>query len=214
MKILIVDDHELFRAGLKLLLAKLDATIDTAEAGELSSALAAAQADPDIELVLFDLGLPGVSGMQALSEFRRLNESLPVVVLSGLVDRPTVIEALERGAMGFIPKTISPDGLDAALKTVLAGGICLPPTALAGGHLPAPSGRPAGKHLAELDLTARQWQVFKLIVQGRPNKLIARELGVSESTIKSHVKPILKALKVSSRVGAILEVGRLGLLLD
>jgi DNA-binding NarL/FixJ family response regulator len=216
MKTLIVDDHALFRDGLTLLLARINPQIQTVDAGDLPAALRVACQHPDIGLVLFDLGLPGIAGMEALSEFRRLNAHLPVVVLSGLLDRRTVMEALERGAMGFIPKTTSSQALAQALKVVLDGGIYLPASALefADFTASAPPAVPMSKHLSELDLTQRQMEVFKLIVQGRPNKLIARELGVSESTVKSHIKPILKALNVTSRVGAIVAVGRQRLLLD
>lgn len=215
MRILIVDDHTLFRDGLELLLGKLDPRIEMFEASDLPSALEAARQLGHIDLVLFDLGLPGVSGIPALTEFRRANGSLPVVVLSGLADRQTVIEALENGAMGFIPKTTSSETLHHALKLVLDGGIYLPEGAWESAeHAAVPRSAPAVKRLSELDLTERQRQVFKLIIQGRPNKVIARELGVTESTVKAHIKPILKALNVTSRVGAILEVGHLGLLLD
>jgi DNA-binding NarL/FixJ family response regulator len=214
MKILIVDDHSLFREGLKLLLIQLNPKIQTVEASDLPSALSASQQHLDLDLVLFDLGLPGVSGMPALAEFRRLNEGLPVVVLSGTADRDTVMEALECGAMGFVPKTTTAQVLNSALKTVLLGGIHLPSTVLNDGYITTTPCRPASRCLSELMLTARQREVFKLILQGRSNKVIARDLGVTESTIKSHVKPILKALNVTSRVGAIVEVGRLGVLLD
>jgi DNA-binding NarL/FixJ family response regulator len=213
MKILIVDDHVLFREGLKLLLAKLQPQVRTLDADDLEAAIQATRHHADIDLVLLDLGLPGMSGVSALTEFRRSSE-LPVVVLSGQSDRDTVLGALECGAMGFIPKTMTPDVLDTALKTVLAQGVALPPTLLWASPPASASRPPPCRHLSELGLTARQLQVFTLIVQGRPNKLIARDLGVSESTVKAHVKPILKALNVTSRVGAILEVGRLGILLD
>jgi DNA-binding NarL/FixJ family response regulator len=212
MKILLVDDHALFREGLKLLLAKLNRQAEVLDAHDLAAALEVAEQDTGIELVLFDLGLPGVTGLAALAEFRRLNPALPVVVLSGLTDRRTVIEALEHGAMGFIPKSATPETLDHALQTVLNGGIHLPASTMEDAEpLRFVPGCPPLKQMSELNLTERQIQVFKLIVQGRPNKLIARDLGVSESTVKAHIKPILKALNVTSRVGAILEVARLGI---
>lgn len=211
MKLLIVDDHALFREGLKLLLAKIDAHTCVVDAEDFDSAVRAAQEHPDIDLALLDLALPGPSGMEMLSEFRRLNDRLPVVVLSGSADPHTVLQAIELGAMGFIPKTASPGILDGALKIVMAGGIYVPPTALQLSGAAPSAKRPSLAHWSDLGLTQRQWQVFKLIVQGRPNKLIARDLGVAESTIKAHVKPILKALNVTSRVGAILEVARLGI---
>jgi DNA-binding NarL/FixJ family response regulator len=215
MKLLLVDDHLLFREGLKLILKTLDVCAVTCEAGSLDEALRVSGQNSDIDLVLFDLGLPGKHGMDALSEFRRCFEALPVVVLSGLADQATIINALERGAMGFIPKSMSSQSLHDALQIVLSGGVFVPPLADAGTE-PFVNDRASSaaqplQRLSALGLTARQMQVFRLIVQGKPNKVIARDLGVAESTVKSHVKPILKALNVTSRVGAILEMGRTGI---
>ncbi len=214
MKILLIDDHALFCEGLKLLLQQLDPNVETIEARDLDTGLLAAAQHADISLVLFDLGLPGPCGTNALTAFRRAHDSLPVVVVSGLSDRQTVLAALECGAMGFIPKSASSRALHAALETVLRGAICLPPTVLDAIDVPATPSHVVKQRLCELALTSRQRQVFKLIIQGRPNKLIARDLGVTESTVKAHVKPILKALNVTSRVGAILAVRRLELSLD
>jgi DNA-binding NarL/FixJ family response regulator len=216
MKILIVDDHVLFREGLKLLLLKLSPDTSTLEASDLDQALSLTTRHDDIDLVLFDLGLPGRHGVDALSEFRQKNDHLPTVVLSAQEDPQTVLDALARGAMGFIPKTTSLDALQTALETVLGHGIYVP-SAIFGNRAMAPSPRRpahAAMRLSELGLTDRQMQVFKLIVQGKSNKAIANQLCIAESTIKQHVKPILKALNVTSRVAAIVEVARLGLVLD
>jgi DNA-binding NarL/FixJ family response regulator len=215
MKILLVDDHLLFRDGLKLILNKLDVRSVTLEAGSLEEAVQAAGQHSDIHLVLFDLGLPGRHGMDALSEFRCRFESLPVVVLSGLSDKATIIDALEQGAMGFVPKSMPSQSLHDALQIVLAGGVFVPPLedpplAPIGDGTATSAAQPL-QRLSALGLTARQMQVFRLIVQGKPNKVIARDLGVAESTVKAHVKPILKALNVTSRVGAILKMGRAGI---
>ena len=214
MKILIVDDHELLRQGLKSWFAQQNEPIQTFEASDLESAIAAARHQPDVDLVLFDLGLPGVSGLQALSAFRAAYDHIPVVVLSGLADQQTVLDTLACGAMGFIPKTASMQVLKEALQVVLSNRIYLPgvvvhsaqPQSIAPSHL--------DDKFPHLHLTGRQRQVFKLVLQGKPNKVIARDLGVAESTVKSHVRPILQALNVTTRVGAIVEIGRLGLSFD
>lgn len=215
MKILLVDDHELFREGMKFLLSELAPTTVFVDAGDLSGARQAASMHVDIGLVFFDLGLPDAHGVDALSEFKRNNESLPTVVLSAQADKQTVLEALSRGAMGFIPKAASTRDLGAAFTAVLDNRIYVPATVLR--DCPPASRKPAPapqRKLSELGLTDRQMQVFRLVVQGKSNKAIAKELRIAESTIKQHVKPILKALNVSSRLGAILEVARLGISLE
>jgi DNA-binding NarL/FixJ family response regulator len=214
MKVLLVDDHVLFRQGMQLLLERLSPTIQIFEAGDLPSAIALAQSHPNLDMVFFDLGLPQVSGLEGLIAFKQAHESLPVVVLSGLSDKQTVLDALHQGAMGFIPKTASMTALEGALKAVVSNRIYLPSTALEATDRPASLSGSPHQSITDLPLTDRQKQVFKLILQGKPNKVIARDLGVAESTIKSHVKPILQALNVTSRVQAIVEMGRLGLPLD
>jgi len=217
MKILIIDDHHLFREGLKLILSRLNADIVTLEAAALDEALALARQHADIAIVFFDLGLPGARGIDALTFFRQQCDDLPVIVLSGQDDQQTVLDALAGGAMGFVPKTASPQTLHAALKIVLDRGIYVPPVALWQLRPPAAAPSPAaslGRRLCDLGLTDRQAEVFRLVVQGKTNKAIARTLQISESTIKQHVKPILRALGVTSRVGAILEVARMGISLE
>lgn len=217
MKILIVDDHVLFREGMKLLLARLDPSAVFVDAANLAEALQAAARHRDIGLVLFDLGLPGVHGLEALSEFKHRNEDLATVVLSGQEDRETVLEALSRGAVGFIPKATSVDALQDAFRTVLDNGVYVPADVFRTcTSLPRTRAHPGDPtvRLSELGLTDRQVQVFKLVMQGKSNKAIARDLCIAESTIKQHVKPILKTLNVTSRLGAILEVARLGISLE
>ena len=214
MKVLLVDDHVLFRQGMQLLLERLAPSVQTFEAGDLPSAIALAQSQPSLDMVFFDLGLPGVSGMDALIAFKQAHDSLPVVVLSGLSDKQTVLDALHNGAMGFIPKSASMTALEGALKAVVSNRIYLPATALESSEVLTFQSQSPFKKISELPLTERQKDVFKLILLGKPNKVIARDLGVAESTIKSHVKPILQALNVTSRVEAIVEMGRLGIQFD
>ena len=224
MKILLVDDHSLFRDGLRHLLNGLDADATVLEAGSGSEALAAVGQNPDLDLILLDLSLPDLGGLEILARLHDKQPEIPVVVLSGSEQVSDIIAALEGGARGYIPKSSSSHVLCAALKLVFAGAVYVPPAVFAA---PCPAAaRPAPKLAdlwcaggsvsdpAALGLTPRQQDVLKLIVEGKSNKLIARELGIEESTVKVHISPVLKALKVVNRVHAILAVSRLGIKFD
>lgn len=222
MKILVVDDHPLIRAAVRNVLTQLETDVAVHEAQNCPAALALVDAHPDFTLVLLDLHLPGMGGLDALSILRERYPEIPVVVLSAADDHDSVLQALDRGAMGFIPKSSSNDVMVNALRLVLAGGIYLPPEVLATSsvgmaHAAGPSAFPTARPTtapAALGLTERQAQVLALMVQGKPNKLICRELGLAESTVKIHITAILKALKVSNRTQAVIAAGRLGLKLD
>ena len=202
MNVLIIDGHLLFREGLKLLLSRLNPGGMTIEACTVTEGLVQVRQHTDIGLVLLDLELPGSQGLDALARLRDERRQLPIVALSAQEDLPSVLKALALGAMAFVPKTTSPEVLFAALEAVLNGGVRTP--------------RPgkAMQRLSDLGLTERQTQVFRLVAQGQSNKAIANSLNIAESTIKQHVKPVLKALGVTSRLGAILEVVRRGLQLE
>jgi DNA-binding NarL/FixJ family response regulator len=218
MKVLLVDDHALFREGLRLLLQRMDAGFDVLEAGHVEAALQAMSQHPDLALVLLDLGLPDMAGVDALSLMRTQHPGIPVVVISALQDRPCVLEAINRGAMGFIPKSSDSGLLTHALQLVLAGGVYIPLSALVdapGAMDTADAASPAGlqaqtERLHALGLSARQIEVLVQMVQGLPNKLIARNLGLSEATVKSHVTATLRALRVANRTQAVLAVGKMG----
>lgn len=225
MKILLVDDHSLFREGLRHLLSELAADATILEAGSGSEALAAVSQNLDLDLILLDLSLPDLGGLEILTRLHDSQPEIPVVVLSGSEQIADIIAALEIGARGYIPKSASSQVLCAALKLVFAGAVYVPPAVFATPCLDA-SAQPAPKLAdlwragesvsdpAALGLTPRQQDVLKLIVEGKSNKLIARELGIEESTVKVHISPVLKALKVTNRVHAILAVGRLGIKFD
>src|SRR5687768_8591754 len=138
MKILVVDDHALIRTALRGVLAQLDGRLTMLEARDCRRAVELIQAQPDLDLVLLDLNLPGQHGLDALGELRARYPALPVVVLSSANDRESVMRALDQGAMGYIPKLSSNEVLISALRLVLSGGIYIPPEILArSGHLPA-----------------------------------------------------------------------------
>jgi DNA-binding NarL/FixJ family response regulator len=133
MKVLLVDDHQLFREGLVILVKRLDGEVETVEAASCAEAFAALQREPDIELILLDVGLPDMSGLDGISVIRERHPGIPIVVLSSQEDRASVMQALDSGAMGYIPKTSSSDIMISALQLILANGIYLPPVVLMGG---------------------------------------------------------------------------------
>lgn len=207
MQILVADDHALIREALRHLLQELDSNTTVIEAVDGESARNYIAAHPQLDLALLDLKLPGVNGLDLLADLRRGYPELPIVVLSGTEDAATMRAVLDRGAMGFIPKSSSNRVMLGALQLVLAGGRYLPPQLFSA--VAAASGS-----VVDLKLTDRQRDVLRLVVQGQSNKQICRELGLAEPTVKIHVTAILRALQVTSRAQAIVAVNRLGLHLD
>ena len=215
MKILLVDDHPLFRGGLKYLLQSLDEHLELDEAGNCSQAEALAT-QRAYDLVLVDLKMPGVGGLDALTVVRAALPSTPVVVVSGEDDPAVVRAAIECGAMGFIPKSSTPEVMIQALKLVLAHGIYLPPRVLAASQLPDPAPVPSASASASSDagltgLSVRQMDVLRCVIQGKPNKVIARELDVAEGTVKAHLSSVLRALGARNRTEAVYAAAKLGL---
>lgn len=221
MKLLVVDDHALVREGLRQVLRQLGGAVTVLEAASGSEALRLASDHPDLDVVLLDLHLPGADGFSILDALRARHPELPVIVLSGSGERSDMLGAIDRGAMGFIPKTAATKVMLGALRLVLSGGVYLPPEVLAGAGLhggltempvaavPSAAGkRPASP--PDLGLTERQAQVLARMVEGKSNKVICRELGMAEGTVKIHVTAILRALKVSNRTQALIAASRLG----
>lgn len=214
MKILVVDDYALVREGLRHALQALDEAVEVFEARDAEEALRLIDQQPALDLVLLDIGLPGMDGFLALDEMRRGHSAVPIVVLSASAEQRDIAAALNMGAMGYIPKMAPREVMLRALRLVLAGGVYIPPQALG---MPGFSGAQAGaaasvpKSLEELGLTERQKQVLSLIAQGKPNKVIANELQIAEPTVKAHVTEILRALKASSRAQAMVTARRFGL---
>ncbi len=214
MKYLVVDDHSLIRDAMQSLLSSIDGEargLLAANAAQARSTLAAQSA---IDLALLDLNLPDADGFALLGEFRAAYPAMAVVMLSGERDAATVRRALDAGAAGFIPKTEPREVLASALSLVLAGGVYVPREAL-GAPAATPTPPPgSGPTPASLGLTERQVEVLSLIMKGRTNKHICRQLNLAEPTVKNHVTAILRALQVSSRTEAVLAVNELGWKLD
>jgi DNA-binding NarL/FixJ family response regulator len=213
MEVLIVDDHALIRDALRRVLVQLGREVTVFEAGDCDRAFALIEAQPELELVLLDLNLPGMHGLAALGELRTRYPAVSVVVISAAEDRASVTQALDHGAMGYIPKSSSNEVLASALRLVLSGGIYIPPAILGAAE---PVLQPGGAKLrpSDLGLTERQSQILTLLMQGKSNKLICRELDLAESTVKNHVTHVLKTLSVTSRTQAVIAAARIGLVLD
>jgi DNA-binding NarL/FixJ family response regulator len=201
MRALLVDDHVLFSQGLRFLLMDLDSTIEC----EAASSIAAAEtATGPFDLILLDYSLPDSQGMDGLQRMRHAHDGATIVILSGDGRDELVHEVVAEGAAGFIPKAADTDTLLDALRITLAGGIYLPPRAC----LPA-----LQADVSPLkDLTPRQMDVLRKLVQGKPNKVIARELDIAESTIKSHLTVAFRALNVNTRAQAVFKAASWGLL--
>jgi DNA-binding NarL/FixJ family response regulator len=208
MKLIAVDDHPLMQQALVRALPALDPRIDVIVAEDRDSTLTALARHPDCALMLLDLTLPGAHGLDLLAELVRDFPRIPVLVLSATHDRATVGAAMAAGARGYVAKTARAEELLDAVRTVLSGG-----RSVTRDFTRAPA-RVDGVPAQALGLTQRQAEVLRLLVQGKPNKLICRDLRLSEGTVKVHVSAILKALNVHSRAQAIVELARRGVAVD
>ena len=215
MKALLVDDHALFRSGLMLLLAARFPDVVMREAEGLTPALAHLAAEPDIELVLLDLGLRDSQGLPTLRQLRAVSDERTIVVLSASDDVDTVIAALNEGAAGFIPKTARGKAVEQALRVVLDGGIYLPPIVYSAvaplPELEQTDEERTAEMIDRLGLSPRQVDVLRLLTAGQSNKVICRELDVAESTIKTHLLGLFRKLGVNSRTEAVVAAARIGL---
>lgn len=206
MRVLIVDDHPLFRKGVEVLLRELDPQVQATGVGSVELAVGVAGAEK-VDLVLLDMHLPNMAELEALSRMREALPSVPVVVVSAKDEPAFIWEAIKLGAAGYIPKDTEQALMIQALELVLARGVYLPPHALrseaaATGH----------KHeCAAATLSARQLTVLQGILQGKSNKVIARDLGIAEGTVKAHLSAIYEVLGVGSRLQAMSKAHELGL---
>ena len=213
MRALVVDDHPLIQEAVSNVLRQIDARIDIDVASDCERGLEIAGRGAELGLVLLDLNLPGLSGIAAVKAWRTRFPGVPVIVLSATSDQQTVLAALGAGAAGFIPKSSSNEVMLSAVRLVQAGGKYLPSEALvrSGAMGVVPRSRRNASTLESLGLTGRQIDVLRLIANGASNKVICRQLGLAERTVKGHITAVFRALKVSSRTQAAIAATKLGL---
>ncbi|HSV69725.1 MAG TPA: response regulator transcription factor [Methylibium sp.] len=231
MKVLLIDDHPLILSALKAVIQGLGDDLEVEGVGSAAAARKTLEADAGFDLVLLDLQLGDANGFDLLGELRNAYPALPVVVVSASDRTSDVIRSIDMGAMGFVPKRASNETLFEALRLVMSGGIYVPPMTLGVDAAPPPAPadadttpgylRVVGKEaaqdkfqttapsLASLGLTPRQTDVLALLLQGKPNKLIARDLNLSVETVKDHVAAVLRTLGVNSRTQAVLAVSQM-----
>lgn len=202
MKTLLVDDHALFRAGLRMLLRTIRPDAQVSEAATIEDALAFVRSHPDLSLCLLDLSLRGEHGLDALQRIRAAAPDCAVVVVSGAEEVETIHACLDAGAMSYIPKSVPPDVLTEALRRVLGGTVWLPEQIQA---------LEAAESATRPVLTPRQLDVMRCLNRGLPTKSISRELDLSENTVKEHIASIFRALGVVNRTQAVIKASRLRL---
>jgi DNA-binding NarL/FixJ family response regulator len=206
VKILHADDHPMFREGLRFFLKLLDPQAVLLEAGNIQAALDKLALEWPVDLLVLDLQMPGMSELEGFFAIRRRYPDLRVVIVSGVND-PRIIRALlDGGARGYIPKLASSEQLMEGLRRVLSGEVYVPDAVF----LPEPGAGSAPQDGSPL--TARHQQLLPLLAEGMPNKRIADALGVTEGTVKQHLKELFKRLQVRNRTQAVREARRLGLL--
>lgn len=201
MRLLLVDDHAIVREGISALLQQARAGVSVLQARDGEEALAVARNEPDLDVVLLDLMLPGMEGLRVIEAFGREQADLPVIVLTGSEDPRDVRKALAAGALGYVPKSADPLTLLSVLDFVLAGNVYVP-AFLARDHSAEVPPRRAAADGPRLELTERQVEVLKLLAGGLPNKAIAQTLSLSEKTVKVHVTAIFRSLNVVNRTQA------------
>ncbi len=210
MKILLADDHPLFREGVKQVLSQLEGDTTIIDAQDYPNLFVQAQINPGLDLALIDLNMPGMPGLHGIREFRQRFPDVPLVVLSASESLQDIEQSLNLGALGYVLKSSPSSLILHALRLVLSGGIYTPEPireSASGSNLgPAPiSGRPT------VNLTTRQTEVLHGLLQGLPNKSIARRLELTEGTVKIHVAAIFRALNVNNRTEAVVAARKIGL---
>ena len=210
MKILLADDHPLFREGVKHVLMLLGDEVSIVDAHDYPSLFAEATAHPDLDLVLADLYMPGMGGHEGVAEFRNQFPDTPLVIMTASESRADARRVLASGALGYVLKSSPSQEMLDALIRVLDGGIYVPPI-LVGDEQPDDPVSLMPLSDQGIRLTRRQLEVLKLLLQGKPNKIIARELDLSEGTVKIHVAAIFRALGVTNRTEAAVAAQRFGL---
>ncbi|WP_417228392.1 response regulator [Amphritea sp.] len=199
MKILLADDHELIRKGLKEIISALNATWQIAEVASLPAAMTALAGDHEVELVLLDLYLPGATGVEGLIQLKQQFPGTAVVIISSAETPEIVAAAMQNGASGYIPKSTSNEVMAKALDLVISGGVYIPQQLLLGSVAPTLSASPAKVFPLFDKLNHTQQRIATLLSAGLSNQEIANETGFALQTIKNQVSSILRTTQLENR---------------
>lgn len=204
MRVLLADDHDMVRDSYKLFKAEIDSDIEFSEARSFDETLSGLRQTPAPDLVLLDLRMPGMTGMESISTVCAAAPQARVVIVSGHYTREDVRLALQLGAVGYIPKTMSGQALINALKLVLGGGMYVPPILVEETDESAVRAGGDGSGLRRIDgLTKREREVLRQVVGGETNKEIAARLRIEEITVKIHLRNVYKKLGARNRADAV-----------
>lgn len=215
--ILVADDHALVRGGLAQLVKLVENNVEVIETNDYKQTLELLSQDQVVDLLLLDLLMPGMNGVEGISNICKKWPEIPVIVVSAKEDIGTIRSALAAGAMGYIPKTSSPEVMMSAIKLVISGGVYIPPHVLGAGTLSEDrlqeqniAVSPEENFKVGYDmLTERQLEVLDLMAFGKSNKEIANDLGLTTGTVKMHSSRIFKTLNVQNRTEAVMKYTQL-----
>ena len=215
MRVLVADDHELVTDALKKYLKRIDPDVEVFAATKFEEAVDKAQGTDDLNLIILDLCFPDMPGLEGLTLLRRQCPDVPIVMISGIANHHEMMDALDRGAAGFIPKDLPSATIVKALELVLAGERYVPSRLVSDLSLTArdPGHRRKMAHAAGSqlnELTVREHEVLSLLLEGKSNKEIARQIGIKEVTAAFHLGGVFKKLGASNRTQAVTTAIRLG----
>lgn len=212
MKILLADDHALFREGMRYVLQQLSRSVQVLEAGSFQDGLKLAEQHAELDLVLLDLHMPGSEGPKSVSYFHQRYPSIPIVVVSAEEDPTNIEKVMNYGASGFVSKSADARTMLNALNIVLAGGMYLPPEILRHHIAEAAHQDKRSLHTNGYGLTSRQMEVLQHLAAGLSNKEVALATKLAEGTVKIHVSAVYQTLSVNSRLEAVRAAEHLGLI--
>lgn len=212
MKVLIIDDHPMLRDGLAAVLQQADPQTSVLQARDANEGLALADDNADLDLVILDLQLPGMEGVEAISEFARRRPGVRILILSSSEDPRDVRRSLAAGALGYVPKSAGQQLLLSAIRLVMNGDFYIPPLMLDEKPRADTSRAANADAVGTPVLTDRQIEILQLLSEGMPNKTIATSLKLSEKTVKVHVTAIFKTLNVVNRTQAAAAGRKAGLI--
>ena len=208
MKILIADDHALFRDGLALRLEEIVPDAVILQASGYSQVFKILNTESQIDVLLLDVEMQDMPWLESLKQIHAMAPKMKIIVVSASEDSRTIRTILATGVKGYIPKRSEAKVFNNALRLIIEGGNYVPPNLLENAPINALSSRNIGIKT----LTTRQSQVLDLIAQGKSNKQIAYDMGVSESTVKLHINALLRSLHVSNRTQAVITAQKIGLI--